>query len=153
MSSEYDKYHTRIIDVKARLYKTALKSSKKRMSDPGRARKKKKRTAPEKMMMRILDMMGLPYEEEYSIPFANSYRVFDFRIGDDLLIEVDGDFFHGNSEVVKKYTTMHIKNKQNDIIKNWIARKKGFKLLRFWQSDIQHDEDYVITEINKHFTD
>jgi hypothetical protein len=139
-----------VIDVKKKLLKTALRGGKYKVPDPSASRKNKKRTSPERAMMDILGKMNIPYEEEYSIPFTNTWRVYDFLLLDtDILIEVDGDYIHGNREVVERYNAMHFKNMQNDKVKNWIAKERGFQLLRFWQSTIENDPDLVMEKISK----
>ena len=42
---------------------------------------------------------------------------------------------------------MQLKNKQNDYLKNWLAKSNGFKLLRIWESDIKNDIEGVRKKI------
>lgn len=142
-------YGCMIIDVKKKLLKHALRTSKYKLADPGPYRKARKRTKPEQAMKIMLEELCIEFEEEFSVPFANTFKVYDFRIGRNLLIEVDGDFVHGRVEAVKRFHTMHIKNKQNDIIKNWIAKERGYKLFRFWETDIMKNKDMVIERLKK----
>ena len=103
-------------------------------------RKFRKKTGCEKAVMQILDEIFADYEDEYPIFFAGEWKVYDFRIGNTILIEVDGDHWHGNldedkdsGEIKKHY---QLKNKKNDMLKNFIAKKRGFYLLRIWESDV-----------------
>jgi len=138
------RWGTRVTDMKKKLYKTALRGSKRKFADPGDYRKGQRRTKPEKDMMSILRTLGLEYEEEFSIPFANTFRVYDFRVGEKLLIEVDGDYIHYNNETQKgPRTAMHLKNKQNDKIKQWLCEKRGYTLIRFWASTIENDKEFL----------
>ncbi len=108
-------------------------------------RKNKKRTSAEQMMIQILNELMIEFEVEFPIVFASSYKLFDFKInGKDILIEVDGDYWHGNQENDRiKINYMHLKNKKNDMLKNIIAKKKGFKLIRVWETDLQDKYDEI----------
>ena len=100
-------------------------------------RKNRKRTAPEEEMSKILKELNIEFEIEFPVNFLNSWKVYDFRILDkEILIEVDGDYWHGFEELNEHRNYMQLKNKRNDVIKNWLARKRGFQLLRFWEHEI-----------------
>lgn len=121
--------------------------------DPGPARKHKKRTKPEKQMIEILSELGVLFEPEFSIKFGPDWRVFDFRVGDRLLIEVDGDFYHANEDTMQGLTHMHLRAKKNDYLKNIIAKKNNFKLLRFWASEINENREHVKQQIIDYLSD
>jgi|2_EtaG_2_1085320.scaffolds.fasta_scaffold00119_11 very-short-patch-repair endonuclease len=73
-------------------------------------------------------------------------KLFDFAIG-NVLIEVDGDYHHCNP---KKYTPDSVLQKQtiiNDHIKNSIALRNGFKILRFWETDIYENPEAIRNKI------
>jgi very-short-patch-repair endonuclease len=144
-----EKYTKRVKNQKVKLLKNAAKGlNNKKAFDPGPSRKNRKRTGPELAMISILREMCIDYEEEFSIQFSNNYKVYDFRILDNVLIEVDGDFVHYNRETIdSNFNAMHLKNRQNDMVKNWIAKNKGFKLIRFWGSTVQHDRELVIEKL------
>ena len=96
--------------------------------------------------------MGIPFEIEKSLPFKRSWKHYDIALDDyPILIEVDGDYWHGNEEFIKesrsKRNLMQLKNKQNDYLKNWLAKSNGFKLLRIWESDIKNDIEGVRKKI------
>jgi very-short-patch-repair endonuclease len=82
--------------------------------------------------------------------FVVEYHLFDFKIGKKILIEVDGDFYHCNPNlgIVPKYKTQQLTIK-NDKRKNEIAKKYGYKLLRFWEHDIKTDPKPIIKMILK----
>jgi len=107
------------------------------------SRKNRRRTKPEKAMCEILQDLFIEYEIEYPIAFCRRWKYYDFKIGENILIEVDGDYIHGNSDVVENKSFLHKKNQKNDTEKNFIARVRGYKLLRFWESDLYNQPDYV----------
>lgn len=98
----------------------------------------------------LLKKSNLDYISQYILCGYN----FDFYLPKyDLVIEVDGDFFHCNP---KKYPNGPFYESQkntikNDLIKNKICKKsEGLRLLRFWEYDIKNNIEYVINELNKH---
>jgi very-short-patch-repair endonuclease len=42
---------------------------------------------------------------------------------------------------------MQLKNKQNDMIKNWVAKNAGYKLIRIWEKDIEEDYEGIKNKI------
>ncbi len=84
-------------------------------------------------------------------------KLFDFYLYDyNILVEVDGDYWHANPALYedKNLKDFQINNKKNDILKNEIAKKYGYTLIRFWEYDIHHNLEQVkmklLEEIRKH---
>lgn len=70
----------------------------------------------------------------------------------DLLIEIDGDYYHGNPN---KYTNedlspMQKHNKFIDKLKTQWAGLNCVTLLRFWEDDIRNNPQKVIDELSKY---
>lgn len=79
----------------------------------------------------------------YSVILA-SYQ-FDFGIKDErILIEVDGDYWHGNPKLYnedgsngkRKLNEIQRNKKSKDIEKTKWAESRGFKLIRIWESEV-----------------
>lgn len=111
-------------------------------------RKNKKRTSIEKLMIQILNELFLDYEVEVPLIFGNLIRIFDFEIKNSnrgkIIIETDGDYWHfnkGNDKLSMNY--MHLKNKKNDAMKNIIAKKHGYKVIRVWEKNLLENYDEV----------
>lgn len=70
----------------------------------------------------------------------------------DLLIEVDGSFYHSDPRVVSedKITPMHKHNKFVDGLKDQWAALHCIPLLRIWEYDIIHNPKMVEKEIEKY---
>ena len=135
-----------------RIKKLRKKRADATSSKPKRSRKHTKRTEPEQLTQDLLVEMGIPFEIEKSLPFKRSWKHYDIALDDyPILIEIDGDYWHGNEEFIKesrsKRNLMQLKNKQNDYLKNWLAKSNGFKLLRIWESDIKNDIEGVRKKI------
>lgn len=118
-------------------------------------RRLKKRTWPEKETQNILEELGVKYEIEKPLQFKNGWKYYDIFLEEyGILIEVDGDYWHGNTMSKDKNSIMiQIKNKQNDAIKNFVAKSNNYDILRIKESDLKDNKDNVkkviIEQINK----
>ncbi len=93
---------------------------------------------------------------ELNIQFINQHPLngylYDFYIPKhNILIEVDGDWFHCNPDVhpeaiheIQKFV------KENDERKNIIAKENNILLLRFWEKDINDSIDSVKSKLSEY---
>jgi len=94
---------------------------------------------------KILDMLDIKYEFQYTVCGYN----YDFYITNkNILIEVDGDWWHCNPDLEihpihesQKHTVEH------DLIKNKIASDNRYQLLRFWEHDIMTNRLQVVQRL------
>lgn len=78
--------------------------------------------------------------------------LYDFKIsGKKILIEIDGDYWHcnPNSKFSEPKYAAQFSNLKQDEIKNKWCTDNGYKLLRFWESDINNNLDSVIEILKK----
>lgn len=89
-----------------------------------------------------------------NVPLFHQYplegKFFDFWVqGTNILVELDGDFYHCNPN--SPYSTprydIQKKNIENDRLKTMIAEKNGYLLLRFWETDINNNPELVIERL------
>jgi very-short-patch-repair endonuclease len=104
----------------------------------------------EDKMEEILKNNLINYQKTF---YAKSIKAFyDFFIPDtNIIIEVDGDFFHSNPKFYPNgpiYKTQ-IQNDLRDQEKNQWAKDNGYKLLRFWETDINTNPTQVIETLKK----
>lgn len=107
-----------------------------------------KKTKLEIKFEEILEKLNIKFKYQHQISSA----IFDFLIlNTNTIIEVDGDFHHCNPNTIHKIPIhpIQIKTVGNDIRKNRIAEDNGFKLLRFWESDINNKPQEVIKILQK----
>lgn len=106
-------------------------------------------TKPEKAVSDALTDLG--YEHELQKVVANMF-IYDIFLPEyRLLIEVDGDYYHGNPS---KYTKKELnwgqkKNMVNDIKKTRLAKALKYHIIRFWESDINGDIESVKLKIKE----
>ncbi len=94
----------------------------------------------EEKIAEILDILKIAYTRSVFI----ARRSFDFKLVDyNILIEADGDYWHGNIEKFPNLTDRQIQKQTEDRDKDLIARKYGYKILRFWETDINEKNTEV----------
>jgi very-short-patch-repair endonuclease len=98
----------------------------------------------EKMIADELDKAGISYHFQFFIVEGKVCKSYDFKIkGKPLIIEVDGDFWHGNPKQKNHYEKVD-EVKTNDLMKDLIAVGRGYKVIRLWESDIKKDPSIVL---------
>jgi len=103
-----------------------------------------------KLELKFESMFLKPLRINYIHQYEHKYKFYDFFLPEHgILIEVDGDFWHGNKKTNKKLSKMQKRNQMNDSKKNRKAELSGYKLLRFWESDIHNRPDIVIRKLKK----
>lgn len=103
-----------------------------------------KDTKPEIKMKEILISLNILFEHQFVLDNCS----FDFHIlNTSILIEVDGDYYHGNPEKFLTLNKMQLRMKERDKKHDEVALNNGYILLRFWQSDILNNKEKVIEEL------
>jgi len=97
---------------------------------------------------KILDELNILYERQFFI----TKKMYDFKIENtNILIEVDGDYWHCNPVKYPngpKYR-MQKENIIRDQLKNQLAKDNGYNLLRFWETDVLHNQKNIIETLRK----
>lgn len=108
-------------------------------------------TAPEKKVANVMKKMGIEFESQKIV----SQFIYDFYIPScNLLIEVDGDYYHGNPEIYQEgeINRMQFNNKKRDLEKSSTAKGFGYSIERFWEKDINENIDNI-KKVLKKYTD
>lgn len=104
-------------------------------------------TKSENKLKYILDKLNIEYIQQYKI----KTHPFDFYLPKkNLLIEVDGDYWHCNKKTDKRFvdenfihphkkiTTKEVRKKDEE--NNMLAKENNYKIIRLWDSEIKtHD--------------
>jgi very-short-patch-repair endonuclease len=94
-----------------------------------------------------LDRLGLKYTYQFFINDGKLCRSFDFKLKRrPFIIEADGDYWHGNPNTNHHFSGVE-ETKENDKIKEEMARNRGYKVIRFWESDINKDPTIIETRL------
>ena len=90
----------------------------------------------------FLEKMGVKYERQYEAKDIG--RFYDFFIpAARLLIEVDGDFYHGYGLLHEQKNPMQKHNEWVDRQKDMWAASHGIPVLRIWEHDINEHPEKV----------
>jgi len=93
-----------------------------------------KKTWPELEFEKMLNELGVEFRTQEIV----GGKIFDFYIpSENLLVEIDGDYWHGNPSVYKRPNKMQNTNRKNDRRKTLIAENEGYKISRVWESDLK----------------
>ena len=106
----------------------------------------------EEKFILTLDVLDIKYTRNF---YSKSIKAFyDFYLPDyNILIEVDGDFWHCNPNKFPdpKYESQKY-NLERDKEKNQWANENGYKLIRFWEDDINNNIKEVKRTLMEYLT-
>ena len=108
----------------------------------------------------FLDKLGVKYKYQFEAKDIGRYYDFavfingnekDLSIGNILLIEIDGSYFHSDPRLVKedKMNPMQKRNKRVDEYKNKWALEHGIPLIRIWEKDIRENSKEVMKQLRE----
>lgn len=102
-------------------------------------------TSIEKIGYTLLDQIGIHYEPQYLVD--DKFCVDAYIPSIKLVIQFDGDYWHGHPD---KFSTLDYRQQKRvnvDKSQNKYFQKHGYKLLRFWGSDLRDRIDWVSSQI------
>lgn len=105
---------------------------------------KPKKTKIEKATEQKLQESGVNFKYNFILQNKAQY---DFLINDNIVLEVHGDFWHGNTEVYSTLTERQEYKKQRDFEKQKLAEDNGYKYLVIWESQIKKNDWSILDEI------
>lgn len=93
----------------------------------------------------ILEQSGFPYAEQQVIGgrFVVDALLPDHRI----IVQWDGDFWHGNPSVYTALSPIQVVNVRRDKQCDAYAKQCGYTVLRFWESDVHSDPASVLARL------
>lgn len=134
------------------LYKDHREVNKKNYMEGQAKSMASKMTAPEKKFEKMMKKMGVKCEAQKILNDV----IYDFYLPDhNVLVEIDGDYYHGNPKVYQEgdLNHMQIKNKKNDLYKDSLAKGLGYGLERIWEKDINEKYRTVWKRFEKYKND
>jgi|TARA_R110000851_G_scaffold212152_1_gene364811 very-short-patch-repair endonuclease len=144
-----DKAKWRLKQIKKQATKRELTPFEKKKRLEENAKKMAgKLTKPEREFDKLMKEMNIECESQKIIGGS----IYDFYLPEyKMLIEIDGDYYHGNPA---KYTKdqlngMQKKNKLNDKEKDIQAKGFGYKIERVWEHDINKEYSSVRMRFTK----
>lgn len=105
-------------------------------------------TKPEKLMRESLDNLNIKYTQEY--PIDNIYFADFYLEKYNIVIEVYGDYWHVNPSIYgegkREMNDMQKEKIKKDKMKEGYLKKKGYRLIVFWEKEIYEDLDTYLNE-------
>lgn len=96
----------------------------------------------ERFANEFLDTIGIKYERQFEAKDIG--RFYDFYLPDyNLIIEIDGDFYHSYGITYEQMSPMQKRNKRVDEAKNEWALSHGIPIMRIWEHDINESPQKV----------
>lgn len=96
----------------------------------------------ERFAKEYLDALGVKYV--YQFEAKDIGRFYDFYLPEEnLIIEVDGDYYHSFNLTYEQMCPMQKKNKRVDALKDKWALMHSIPILRIWEHDINNNSEYV----------
>ena len=136
--------------MQRRYNKKAVERLRRKIRDkdtpPPMNRKNRPMSNLEQLIADMLDDLKIEWEREKPLKYLQGWRYYDFHlIEHGVLIEVDGSYWHGERDKPSYVTLMA---KKNDAIKNWLAKKEGFELIRVKEKQLKEEYDTVMENIS-----
>lgn len=107
-----------------------------------------KMTSPERQFKKLLKELKVEFEVQKIV----NNKIFDFYIPSaNLLVEIDGDYWHANPDVIKSenINRMQSRNMRNDKYKDNLAAGMGYGLERVWENDLKKNYSSVKSKFKK----
>lgn len=93
----------------------------------------RKITSPQKQFIGIAKKLGLNYQREFHL----LSKYYDFYLKDyNILIQVDGTYWHGKGLKNQQRNLIQKKNAANDLLKDRLAKIRQIPLYRIWQGQV-----------------
>lgn len=112
-----------------------------------KSKQSSKKSKLEKSFDIILNNLNIVFEPQYEF----NKRLFDYYLPEyNILIEVDGDWFHVNPLFYSKpeYKAQKI-TLINDEYKNKLCSDNNIQLIRYWEDDIKNNIEWVINDLKE----
>lgn len=97
----------------------------------------------------IFDSRDIKYVHQYKL----GYYYYDFLVGDSIVLEIHGEYYHQHPKLTRKYgkAKFYSKQRTRDKKKARLAVKRGFRYRVVWESDIMSGKlkylERVISEL------
>jgi G:T-mismatch repair DNA endonuclease (very short patch repair protein) len=101
-----------------------------------------KDTSIEVKIQNFLKELNIPFLTHQYMEIEHGYQCDILVPSINLVIECDGDWWHGNREKYPDLTYWQLEQVERDILRTEELKQSGFKILRLWEKDIKEMELY-----------
>lgn len=103
------------------------------------------RTRIESIGYELLDKLGLTYLPQHVI--GGKFCVDAFIPSHSMIVQFDGDYWHGNPELFPKPDARQRKRMQLDVSQDAYMRACGYTVTRLWGNELEHHSDRVLEHL------
>lgn len=140
--------------IRNKCEKTCLEKYGKHSWEIALSKLPKSKTKIEKVIQKLLIKHEIRFKQQFRIYFnGRKFKQYDFYLPEkNVLIEADGDYWHGNPKIYKTLNETQILNKENDFLKEKLAKERQISLMRYWESDILKEgfEKILIEDLGRY---
>ena len=134
MASDKKKVSRMLRGLKKRAKAPLNAATKTKFIEKQAKRMSKKMTWPEREFRKLMRELGVKIIPQKIV----MGKIYDFYEPiSNILFEVDGNYFHGDSEMYETLNPMQRRNVKNDAYKDVLARGLGYEIERIWESDLK----------------
>lgn len=94
----------------------------------------------------ILKNIGISFQEQVLI---HGKFVVDVLLPNNVIIQWDGDYWHGNPKRYKVLNFIQERQRKHDKACNAYLKKCGYRIIRFWEWDVNNRPEWIESEIRK----
>lgn len=109
-----------------------------------------KKTGTEMLVAKLLKDNNIEFFEQKKIKYnEKSYYIVDFLIKDTkIIVEANGDYWHGNPKLYSKLNNLQKKWKINEEIRLKTLTELGYTIFILWEYDLKNNNNSCIKIIN-----
>jgi len=98
-------------------------------------------SSAEKLGFSFLDALGVSYEKQH--PIKSKFIVDALIPHVKVVLEFDGDYWHGNPTLYKTPDARQIRQMKRDAARDTYLGSCGYRVVRIWESDLKRNADAV----------
>ncbi len=104
------------------------------------------RTKPENIGYAILDKLGVVYQPQHVL--AGKFCVDAFIPSYKLVVQFDGDYWHGHPHLFPAPSARQMRRMLLDISQDAYLSKCGYRIMRLWEFDLKKNQTTVVEKIS-----
>lgn len=108
------------------------------------ANKHPRKTRIEKLVQQKLKSLDIVHRYNFILKRVAQY---DFLIDDNIILEVHGDYWHGNPAIYASLNERQHYKKERDVEKEKLAKANGYQYYVIWENDVKTGNWSIINEI------
>lgn len=107
------------------------------------AKMKKKKTWPELEFEKVLNELSIAFESQRIV----GTKIYDYYIPENnMIVEVQGDYWHANPMFFENLNKIQIRNKKNDEFKKIQVLGLGYLYKEVWENDLKNNRKNIVDE-------